>query len=136
MPRIQLRVTRHPDQAEVFLNIKDTSGGYLRQAAIVDTGAQVSLLPEQLMALLDARLVGGERVLLIRAGMESLTFEAVEAVITVFLEDEHGNQTEPFECPVWFAATLDVLAGFGGLLDRAILHLDMPNLTGYLELAP
>jgi len=54
--------------------------------------------------------------------------------ITVFLEDEAGNRTEDFEMRAWFADASDPLIGFDGVLDRAVLHIDMMNLTGYLDI--
>jgi hypothetical protein len=133
MPRIHLRVYREPGQAEVFLNLRRKDGGYDKRAAIVDTGAEVSLLPSLLMGVLEYR--SGERGSFIveQAGIAEQAFEAVEAYVTVFLEDETGNRTDDLEVRVWFAGTRDVLIGFDRLLDRAILHLDMPGMSGYLE---
>ncbi len=70
-----------------------------------------------------------------QAGFAQHTFEVYEAYVTAFLEDQLGNQTENIDILVWFAETEeDSVIGFSGILDRAILHLDMPNLTGYLDL--
>ncbi|HEX3054346.1 MAG TPA: hypothetical protein VHP83_27060 [Aggregatilineaceae bacterium] len=133
MTQIQLRVYRDPGQAEVFLNTKRKDGGYDKRAAIVDTGAQISLLPSLLMEMLDYRLSERGSFMVEQAGIAEQSFEAVEAYITVFLEDDTGNRTDDFEILVWFAGTREVLLGFYGVLDRAILHLDTPNLTGYLN---
>lgn len=65
--------------------------------------------------------------------MSKQTFEAVEAVLVVLLEDQYGGRTREFEAPFWFAETDRYLLGFNGLLEHAILHIDMPKLTGYLE---
>jgi len=135
MPRIQLRVYRDPGQAEVFLNIKRKDSGYEKRAAIVDTGAQVSLLPSLLMNILAYRLSERGSFTIEQAGIATHSFGAIEAYITVFLEDMSGNRTDEFEVRVWFAGTREVLLGFDGVLDRAVLHVDMLNLTGYLELA-
>ena len=135
MPRIQLRVYRDPGQAEVFLNIKRKDSGYEKRAAIVDTGAQVSLLPSLLMNILAYRLSERGSFTIEQAGIAPHSFGAIEAYITVFLEDMSGNRTDEFEVRVWFAGTREVLLGFDGVLDRAVLHVDMLNLTGYLELA-
>jgi hypothetical protein len=40
---------------------------------------------------------------------------------------------DPFEVEMLFAGPVEILAGFGGVLNRAVLHLDMPNLSGYLD---
>jgi hypothetical protein len=134
MARLQLRIYRDPGQVEVFLNIKRKDGGYDKRAAIVDTGAQVSLLPDFLMSDLDLR--PGERgsFTIEQAGIAKQTFQAKEAYVTVFLEDESGNQTSDFEMRAWFANASDPLIGFNGVLDRAVFHIDMVNLTGYLEI--
>ena len=60
----------------------------------------------------------------------------MEAYITVFLEDMSGNRTDNFEVRVWFAATREALLGFDGVMEHGVLHLNMPDLTGYLDLRP
>jgi hypothetical protein len=136
MTRIQLRVYRDPGQAEVFLNIKRKDGGYEKRAAIVDTGAQVSLLPSLLMNVLDYRLSERGSFKIEQAGIATQSFEAIEVYVTVFLEDAAGNRTGDFEIRIWFAGTREVLLGFDGLLERAVIHLDMPDLIGYLDFTP
>jgi len=134
MTRIQLRVYRDPGQVEVFLNIKCQDGGYEKRAAVVDTGAQVSLLPSLLMNVLAYRLAERGSFTIEQAGIATQSFEAVEAYIIIFLEDIFGQRTVDMEVCVWFAGTREVLLGFDGILDRAVLHVDMVNLIGYLEL--
>jgi len=134
MAQIQLRVYQDPGQAEVFLNLKRKDGGYDKRAAIVDTDAQVSLLPSLLMNVLDYRIGEWGSLVVEQAGIAEQAFEAKEAFVTVFLEDVLGNRSEVFEIRVWFAGTREVLLGFDGILDRAVLHLDMPNLSGFLDL--
>lgn len=133
MTRIQLRVYRDPGQADVFLNIKRKDGGYDKRAALVDTGAQVSLLPGFLMNILAFRPSERGAFTIEQAGIAKQTFQAVEAYIAVFLEDEAGNRTNEFEILVWLADASDILLGFDGVLESAVLHLDMPNLSGYIE---
>jgi hypothetical protein len=135
MPRIQLRVYTAPGQAEVFVNIKRKDGGYYTRAGVVDTGAQTSLLPEELTATLDYRLSERGSFMVEQAGIAQQAFKAVEAYVSLFLEDQTGARTEEFEARVWFARTRHVLIGFDGILDRAVLHLDMTHLTGYLDFA-
>jgi hypothetical protein len=134
MARLQLRIYRDPGQVEVFLNITRKDGGYEKRAAIVDTGAQVSLLPAFLMD--DLVLRPGERgsFTIEQVGIAKQTFQATEAYVTVFLEDVAGNRTEDFEMRAWFADASDPLIGFDGVLDRTVLHIDMINLTGYLDI--
>jgi hypothetical protein len=133
MPRIALRVYQEPGQVEVFINLKRKDGGYDKRAAIVDTGAQVSLLPRLLMGVLDYRQSEQGAFMVEQAGISQQVFEAVDAFVTVFLEDDTGQRTPDFEIRVWFADTRNVLVGFGGVLERLVLHVDTPNLTGYLE---
>jgi hypothetical protein len=125
---------RNPGAAEVFVNYRQQDGSFDRITAVVDTGAEVSLFPITLLPLLDHRFTGRGRFTVEQAGMARQSFEAVEALVTVFLEDQFGARTIPFQAPIWFAATEEALVGFAGILDRAVLHLDMPRLNGYLEL--
>ncbi len=133
MPRIQLRVCSNPGQAEVFVNIRRKDGGYYTQAGIVDTGAQTSLLPQGLAEVLDYRLSERGSFMVEQAGIAQQAFQAVEAYVSLFLEDQTGARTEEVEARVWFARARHVLIGFDNVLEHAVLHLDMPNLTGYLE---
>ena len=57
MTRIQLRVYTNPPQVEVFLNLKQPNGDDYRVAAVVDTGAQITLLPSRLMHFVEYRVV-------------------------------------------------------------------------------
>lgn len=133
MPKIQLRV--YHDQAEVFVNLKRKDGeGFEKFAFIVDTGAQTTLLPTRFMDILDYRLSELGDVVIEQAGFAQQSFKATEAFITIFLEDELGNQIVQFETKVWFAGEKTFLAGFGGLLERSILYVDMPKLKGNIEL--
>lgn len=134
MARVQLRIYRDPGQAEVFVNIKRKDGGYEKRAATVDTGAEVSLLPGLLMNVLAYRLSERGSFTIEQAGIATQSFEAIEAYVTMFLEDLAGNRADGFETRVWFAETREVLLGFDGVLDRAVLHVDMVNLSGYLEI--
>lgn len=53
--------------------------------------------------------------------------------MTITLEDEVGNLTPPFEILAWFADTDTRLIGFKDVLDRAVLHIDMLQRSGWLE---
>lgn len=133
MTRIQLRVYRNPGQAEVFVNIKRKDGGYYTQAGIVDTGAQTSLLPQALAEVVAYRLSERGSFMVEQAGIAQQAFQAVEAYVSLFLEDQAGARTEELEVRVWFARARHVLIGFDDILEHTVLHLDMPNLTGHLE---
>ena len=69
-----------------------------------------------------------------QAGIAKQSFEAVEVIVTITLEDASGNKTQPLTIPAWFTETNRVLLGFAGVLDRAILHVDMPQQSGWIEL--
>ncbi len=132
--RIQLRVYLDPGGLEVYLNVKRRDGGFRTLTASIDTGAAVSLLPNDLQSELDYRTTEQGTIVIQQAGIAGQDFEATEAYITVFLEDQHGARTPDFEVRVWFADTNAVLIGFADMLDRAILHVDMPQLQGWLDI--
>jgi hypothetical protein len=133
MNQLRLRIYRNPGAIEIFVNIRRKDGEHKRITAKVDTGAQTSLLPAYLMDDLDYSIIDNISFIVERAGMADYSFEAIEAIVRLFLEDERGRQTPEFDVPVWFAGTEEYLVGFAGILDRAVLHLDMPNLDGYLD---
>jgi hypothetical protein len=131
MTRVSLVVHPDPGHAETFLRFRQKNGTRVHVKAVIDTGSHATLLPATWEHELDIR--NPRRVTLERAGVPGLEFEATEATIMVRVEDKEGNSTAPFEITIWFAGTIETLTGFDGLLNRAILHLDMPNLSGYLE---
>jgi predicted aspartyl protease len=133
MTRLNLRVSRNPGAADIFLRIKGIDAGYEWMSAIIDTGAETTLLPQTLMNSIEYRLTERGRAAVEQAGIAQQSFEVIEAIIKVSLEDLSGEQTAEFEALVWFSDTDEALLGMEGILDRAILHLDMPNLSGYLE---
>jgi hypothetical protein len=115
--------------------MKRPDGSYKRSVAIVDTGAQVSLLPDDIMSDLDYRVIGTGIIEVEQAGIAKQTFKAVEAAIKLKFEDQFGNETADLEIPIWFADAKYPLIGFEGVLDRAVLHLDMAGAReGYLEI--
>jgi hypothetical protein len=73
-------------------------------------------------------------VTITQAGIAQQDFEATEAFVTIYLEDAAGNQTPSFEILAWFTATRQTLIGFQDILDRAVLHIDMPQRDGWLEI--
>ena len=60
-------------------------------------------------------------------------FEATQSKVILHLEDKYGARIGAREVVVWFADTSLVLLGMQDLLDDAIIHIDFPNLSGYLE---
>jgi hypothetical protein len=133
MKRIELRIDKRRYRAETFVTLHRTDGEDERLLVIVDTGDQTSLLPRSLLTKIDHRLTERGAFIVEQAGSARQIFEAIEAVIKLSLEDGAGGDTGEFEAPVWFSDTDRLIIGFRGVLERAILHLDMPSLSGYLE---
>jgi hypothetical protein len=133
--RIQLLLTVQPGSAEVIVNLRESDlDNHVRIFAYVDTGAEISLLPLQLLERLDYRPIGHGRVVIEQAGIARQSFEAVEALVWVFLEDTIGTRTSEMEVRCWFANTEKNVIGFDGLLDRATLFVDMRQTrTGWSE---
>lgn len=123
MTQIQLRISNDPGSIETFVKMKRADGGYEWMYAIVDTGAEQSLLPVHLMESVAYRLSDSPEIKIEQAGIAKQTFKGTEAYVTLLFEDTTGTQSAEYEVRVWFA----------GVLDRAVLHVDMPNQTGYLE---
>jgi len=134
VPRIQLRLYTSPGEAQLFCRLRFEDGSYERLTATVDTGAAVSLFPWWLLEGAAYQLTQREEITIEQAGISSQSFAAVQAFVTIVLEDEQGNLTPPFLIPAWFADTNQPLIGFAGVLDRAVLHLDMPGKVGWLEI--
>jgi hypothetical protein len=137
MPRLQLRIYVDPGSAEIFVHLKRKDRGYHTIAATIDTGAEVSLFPTNLLNAVEYRLIEHGIITVEQAGIAQQAFKATEAIVTLFLEDENGTITEDFEVQVWFADTKEVLVGFKNILDQAILHIDMRDTrSGWLEIDP
>lgn len=56
MTRIQLRVYIDPGEVEITFQLKREDDSFERTTGIIDTGAQVSLLPNELMNIVKYRL--------------------------------------------------------------------------------
>jgi hypothetical protein len=136
MTRIQLRVYVDPGQAEVICTLRLKDQNYERLTAVLDTGASVSLFPDDLLDRIEYRTDQNATITIEQAGIARQSFQAIEGLITIILEDQFGNTTQPFETPVWFAKTRTPLIGFAGILDRSILYIDMPQRAGWLEIDP
>src|SRR5690242_13961061 len=121
MPRIQLRVYIAPGQIDVFCRLKFKNGIYRPFAAIIDTGASVSLFPARLLDDVEYVSTESKPIIIDQAGIARQAFGAIEAVVTITLEDINGNSTQPFKISAWFADTDELLLGFAGVLDRSVL---------------
>ena len=134
MTRLLLRIYVNPGEAHIFSNLLRKDGSQETTAATIDTGAAISLFPAELLELVAYRPIGDEKIIIDQAGIANQSFEAVEAFVTISLEDEFGHLTQPFEIPAWLADSAIPLLGFAGVLDRAILHIDMPQQVGWIEI--
>jgi hypothetical protein len=135
MTRIQLRIYAEPGAAEVFVQMKCSDGTFEPLTATIDTGGELSLFPIRILDKVEHQIVR-EKVVLEQAGIAKQEFEAIEAIVTVFLEDQFGAYSKEISIRAWFADTLVALIGFHGILDSAILHIDTLNTrTGWIELA-
>lgn len=134
MPRIQLQLYVDPGSAEVICNLLLNDGTYERVTAVVDTGAEVSLFPRELLKRVKYRLGRREKITVEQAGLAKQAFEAVEGYVSLYFEDQLGNETGLIEVPVWFADGTIPLVGFAGILDRAVLHVDMVEQQGWIEI--
>ncbi|MBZ0282655.1 MAG: hypothetical protein K8L97_18080 [Anaerolineae bacterium] len=134
MTQIQLRIYYDPSECQVFCNIARKDGTLEKLTATIDTGAAVSLFPRELLDLIAYRPTDDASIIIDQAGIAKQSFQAVEAVITISLEDAAGNLTQPFEITAWFTDTETRLIGFKDVLDQSILHIDMPQRSGWLEI--
>ncbi len=117
MSRIQLIVYIEPGQLDVLCRLKLKNGNYERLTATIDTGAAISLFPAELLDNAEYSAAEAKLVTIDQAGIRSQAFRAVEAFVTIALEDLDGNVTQPFTIPLWFADTDELLLGFAGVLD-------------------
>jgi hypothetical protein len=108
-----------------------------RLAGFIDTGAEVSLLLNDLLDKVRYRPFGSGTIIIDQAGIAGQSFEATQAFVMIILEDYAGARTESFEIPVWFGDTAIALVGFDGILDRATLYIDMCEIrSGWIEIDP
>jgi hypothetical protein len=133
MTRIELYIEPDPITAYITLGLKRRDGSFEYIVAIVDIGAEVTTIPSRLMMFLDYQVSERGEVIVEQAGIAEHRFGVLEVKAEAFLEDNHKAATQPFQTKIWFANTRLALLGVEQMLDRAILCIDMPNLTGYLE---
>jgi hypothetical protein len=135
MIRIQLRLYVNPGEAEITVAIKLPDNTYERMTGKVDTGAEISLLPNDILKKLPPIADEERQIFTVeQAGIAKQSFQVEERQITLILEDQFGNETQPFVARVWFGETEIALIGFQNILDRAVLHIDMPQHSGWLEI--
>ena len=134
MTRVSLRITQSPPEAEVMIRFLRADGGWLYITANVDTGAEITFLPIDLLAILAYDTVNTAHLTVERAGVKKANYEVVETSILVQIEDEFGNVSQPFTMPIWFGQTSVRLFGMTNALERGALHLDMQALSGYIDI--
>jgi hypothetical protein len=135
MGRIRLLVNLNPSSIEIFVRLKRNDGVYQRLVATIDTGAAVSLLPSELLNDIDYHPTQRGTIEVDQAGIARQSFHAIEAVVSLILEDQFGAETDEFDVKIWFADTDVKLIGFEDVLDRATLFLDMRETrTGWFEI--
>jgi hypothetical protein len=86
MARISLEPSLYPPQLEVSVQIRRTDGEIERRTAIIDTGAQLSLFPIKFLSEFRHEIIH-PRIELEQAGIANQRFSAVEARVTLMLED-------------------------------------------------
>jgi hypothetical protein len=132
--KINLILSIQPCEVEIGVSFKGTDGGFELNYGMIDTGAELSLFPKKWLNTAQHKILK-ENVSLEQAGIARQGFNAVEAEITLLLEDGRGNQSKPLLVRAWFADTTRVIIGFEGILDRAKLFLDyQESRTGWIEI--
>jgi hypothetical protein len=134
MTRIALRLYHDPGQIEVLINLQKKDGDYERTTCVLDTGLPVLFLPNSYTEIAAHRLSERGYIQAKQAGVAHQIFNVLEAYTTIYLEDLQGKMSQPFEVLTWFADIDKFLIGYSGILERGVLHLDMPQLTRYLDL--
>src|SRR5689334_18073933 len=100
MTRLQLRIYTTPGEAQLFCNLLRKDGTQETIAATIDTGAAISLFPAELLEIVAHHTSTHQTI--DQAGIANQSFTAIEAYITISLEDEFGHLTPSFEIPAWF----------------------------------
>jgi hypothetical protein len=68
MTRLQLRIYVNPGEAEIFCNLLRQDGNQERIAATIDTGAEISLFPVELLDIIEFRPSLRQNVVIDQAG--------------------------------------------------------------------
>jgi hypothetical protein len=132
--KINLILSIQPCEVEVGISFKGIDGGFELNYGMIDTGAELSLFPKKWLNTAQHKILK-ENVSLEQAGIAKQGFSAVEAEITLLLEDGQGNQSRPFVVRAWFADTTRVIVGFQDILDHAKLYLDyQDSRSGWIDI--
>ena len=74
MTRINLYVYLDPGEVQVFCNLRRSDGQQEKILATVDTGAAVSLLPRELLDVIDHRPTQRDEIMIDQAGIAGAIF--------------------------------------------------------------
>jgi len=113
---------------------RTTAGYTTARFAIVDTGAPTSVIPHCIWSQCPV-LKLGDRVMEGVIAKPECGLPVIEGVIACVLCDD-TNVSEDLVMRAYLAPdnSVPLLRGFGGLLDRAIVHLSVADREGHLEL--
>lgn len=134
MTKINLILSTRPCEVEVGVSFKGLDGGFELNYGMIDTGAELSLFPEKWLSTAEHTIIKHD-VILEQAGIAKQGFTAIEAEITLLLEDGLGNQSQSLQVRAWFAETTRVIVGFQDILDRAEIYIDYKKTrTGWIDI--
>jgi hypothetical protein len=134
MARVALELSIQPGRIEVFVRLKANAGHFEPAKAIVDTGASVSLFPLNYLDDFEHVIIT-PNIEIEQAGIAGQYFKAIEAEVTIYLEDRYGDTSPELTVRAWFADTDKIIIGFQDILDRATLYADFrQSRTGWIEL--
>ena len=113
---------------------KKDGSGYSLAEGIVDTGAYVSVIPEDLSEIIEKEITGRYRMKGLNSG-EDCAIPVNVGKTTCILFDESGNTSGDLNIACFFADSNDVpvIIGFANILTRFKLHIDYPNKKAFLE---
>lgn len=134
MVKVALKLTILPGKIETFIRFKAKAGHFEPKTGFIDTGAEISLFPLNILADLEHTIIN-PNIEIEQAGIAGQYFRAVEAQVTLYFEDAQGNTSPELAVRAWFADTDKIIIGFQNILERATLFVDFRQTrTGWIEL--
>ncbi len=105
------------------------------EAAILDTGAYISLLPKHLWEFAAYKVIGEDRLRGV-VPKEGCELPVNIAVVTAVMEDMCGNVSEEIDFRAYLVNSNDVplIIGFKDLLEHFDIHLNIKNNDGHIEM--
>jgi hypothetical protein len=133
MARINLLLSTLPYEIEAYIRLKESNGNFELKKGYIDTGAEKSLFPLELLKYLEHKILD-TGVEVGQAGIARQYFHAVEAEITLYFEDAQGNMSSVMRVRAWFADTEELIIGFQDILEHATLFVDFRQTrTAWIE---